>query len=74
MTNIRDIVPYLEEFLKFSSNYLTDINIRVVNNMLDMLLILVKRLDTYICGQLKPCIKMLLSVNSDAKIETKVSH
>ena len=67
-----NLVPHLKEFLLLLSNYSEDINIRVVNNILDILLILHKRLNNYICGQLKLVIKILMSVKTEVRQETKI--
>ena len=69
---IEEIVPFLKSFLAFLSGLVEDINSRVINNILYTLLILQKRLPSYMKGHLQLLIKMLLKINSEKKKETKI--
>ena len=65
--------PYLPEFLSFMAEFLEEnVNIWVVNNILEILLVLQKRLPNQLCGQMKQVVPMLVSVNSEISTDTKV--
>ena len=71
--NISALEPYLQEFLSFMAEFFEEnVNIWVVNNMLEILLILQKRLPNQLCGQMKQVVLMLVSVNSEMSMDTKV--
>ena len=70
--NISALEPHLTEFLSFIAEFLEDRNFWVVNNMLEILLILQKRLPNQLCGQMQEVVKLLVSVNSEMSTETKV--
>ena len=69
---IQEIVPFLKSFLGFLSDLLEDMNSRVINNILDTILLLQHRLPANMCCHLKLLIKMLLKINSEAKKEIKI--
>ena len=70
--DINEMVPHLKNFITFIGTYSEDTNFIVVTNILDTLLIVQRRLKNKISGHLKPIIKILMSVNTEAKIETKL--
>ena len=70
--NISALEPHLTEFMALIAEFLENTNFWVVNNMLEILLILQKRLPNQLCGQVKEVVQMLSLVNSEMSTDTKV--
>ena len=72
--DVKKLVPHLKGFLSLLNNHTEDTNVRVTNNILDILLILQKRLPINIAGHLKTMIRMMVSINSEDQLETKTLY